>query len=387
MITFIETVVGRFGGRLAGSTQEAQAQQFVKEHFESLGAKAELQPFRAALTAKFKALRIFTAVFFISLALYWYVPSAAAVLALINGVLFFGHFLTYRNWLDFLFPQMDSVNVNATLEPQGDVRSTIVVAGHIDSVREFQWWYHLKNLGGFLTIIGGALFVLQGPVLLLAWLLPGEWGYVAWIILAVLSPATFSMAAMHGKQVVDGAIDNLTGVALAVEMAKVFGSGQPGKSRLQHTRLRLVSFGSEECGLRGSTAFAKQNKEQLLQEKALLLNIDTIKEKQHLSIVNYEVNTQVRYGKAVLSALNQAFADSGVPVKNINLSIGATDGSSFGMQKIPAVTIIGMDSTQFDPCYHTRLDKLENLDPEGLESLKTVVVNFIEGWDSGKYKG
>lgn len=387
MVVFIETVIARFGGRLAGSPQEAQAQQFVKEHFDSMGVPAEIQPFKAALTAKFLALKLFTVVYFISLALYWYSVPAAAILALINSVLFFGHFLTYRNWLDFLFPQMESSNVNATLEPQGEVKQTIVVAGHIDSVREFQWWYHLKNFGGLLTIVAGAVLVLQGLVLLLVWLIGGSWGDIAWIVLAVLSPATFSMYAMHGKQVVDGAMDNLTGVALAVEMAKVFGDKtQPGKSRLQHTRLRLVSFGSEECGLRGSTAFAKHNREQLLKEKALLVNIDTIKDKQHLSIINSEVNTRVRYGKGIVAALNQAFNDSGVPVKNITLSVGATDGSAFAMQKIPAVSIIGMDSSQFDPCYHTRLDKLENLDPEALQSLKGVVVNFIEGWDTGKYK-
>ncbi len=386
MMLFIETVISRFGGRLAGSKEEAAAQAFVKEHFQSLGAVAELQPFKAALTAKFLALKIFTVIFFVSLGLYWFSLPAATVLAFVNGILFFGHFLTYRNWIDFLFPQMESSNVHATLEPQGEVTQTIIVAGHIDSVREFQWWYHLKNFGGMLTILAGALYVLQGPVLLILWLTGVAWADIVLIVLAVLSPATFSMYAMHGKQVVDGAIDNLTGVALAIEMAKVFGNGEAGKSRLKNTRLRLVSFGSEECGLRGSTAYARQNRQQLLKEKALLVNVDTIKDKQHLSIITSEINTRVRYGKTVVAALNQAFADSGVPVKHINLSVGATDGSSFGMQGLPAVSIIGMDSTQFDPCYHTRLDKLENLDPEGLESLKTVLVNFIEGCDTGKYK-
>lgn len=387
MITFIETVIGRFGGRLAGSKQEKQAQQYVKEHLQSLGAKAEIQPFKAALTAKFLALKLFTFIYFVCLVLYWVSMPVAVVLAVVNGILFFGHFLSYRNWLDFLFPQMESSNVHATLEPQGEVRQTIVVAGHMDSVREFQWWYYLKNFGGILTIIGGALFVVQAPMLLSGWLIGGVWGNVAWVILAVFAPATFSMFAMHGKKVVDGAMDNLTGVAMAVEMAKVFADdSQPGKSRLQHTRLRLVSFGSEECGLRGSSAYAKQNREVLIKENALLVNIDTIKDKEHLSIIKSELNTQVRYDKGIVAAINQAFIDSGVPVKHINLSVGATDGSAFGMQKLPAVSIIGMDSSQFDPCYHTRLDKLENLKPEALEALKTVLVNFIEGWDSGKYR-
>jgi Zn-dependent M28 family amino/carboxypeptidase len=260
-----------------------------------------------------------------------------------------------------------------------------VVAGHIDSVREFQWWYHLKNFGGLLTIVAGALYILQGVFFLAIWLTDIAWGDIVWIVLAVLSPATFSMYAMHGKNVVDGAMDNLTGVAMAVEMVKVFGTGN-GNSRLQNTRLRLVSFGSEECGLRGSTAYAKHNRAQLLKENALLVNIDTIKDKEQLSIITSEINTNVRYGKTIIAALNQAFVDSNVPVKHVKLSVGATDGSSFGMQKLPAISIIGLDSSQFDPCYHTRLDKLENLNPEAMDILKTVLVNFIEGFDSGKYK-
>lgn len=387
MITFIETVIGRFGGRLAGSSAEKAAQEYVKSHFESLGAVAEIQPFKAALTAKFLALKLFTVVFFLSMALYLISVPAAAVLALVNGLLFFGHFLTYRNWLDFLYPQMESSNVNATLEPQGEATQTIIVAGHIDSVREFQWWYKLKNFGGILTILAGALYVLQGVVLLLVWLIGGEWGDIAWLVLALLSPATITMYAMHGDKVVDGAMDNLTGVALAVEMAKVFGDrNQPGKSTLQRTRLRLVSFGSEECGLRGSNAYAMRKKEQLRKENALLVNIDTIKDTEHLSIIKSELNTQVTYDKAIVAALNQAFVDSGVPVKQVNLSVGATDGSAFGIHKLPAVSVIGMNSSEFDPCYHTRLDNLENLNPEALEVFKGVLVRFIEGWDSGKYK-
>lgn len=387
MIAFINNVIGHFGGRLAGSKAEEAAQEYVKSYFQSFGAIAEIQPFKAALTAKFLSLKLFTVVYFICLALYWVSVPAAIALALINGLLFIGHFLTYRNWLDFLYPQMESSNVSATLEPQGEATQTIIVAGHIDSVREFQWWYRLKNFGGVLTILAGALYVLQGVGLLLVWLLGGEWGDIVWLMFALLSPATFSMYAMHGKQVVDGAMDNLTGVAMAVEMAKVFAdSGNPGKSRLQRTRLRLVSFGSEECGLRGSHAYAVQNKEQLLKENAVLINIDTIKDTEHLSIIKSEINTQVRYDKAIVAALNQAFADSHVPVKQINLTVGATDASAFGIHKLPAVSIIGMNSSAFDPCYHTRLDCMENLNPEALEALKGVLVRFIEGWDSGRYK-
>jgi Zn-dependent M28 family amino/carboxypeptidase len=181
---------------------------------------------------------------------------------------------------------------------------------------------------------------------------------------------------MHGPNTVDGAFDNLSGVALSIEMAKVF-----SVEKLKHTRLRIISFGAEEACLRGSWAYARNHKQQLIQEKAFLLNIDSIKDVEHLTIGTSETNTLVFYKKEYIKMAEDAFNQVGVPVKKLALTVGASDASAFGIQGLPAICIIGMDSAKLDPAYHTRLDVIECINPKALEDTKKALVQFIRNWD------
>ena len=89
------------------------------------------------------------------------------------------------------------------------------------------------------------------------------------------------------------------------------------------------------------------------------------------------MNNFVIYPEHLVQKMETAFQQSSVVYKKKPLPIGATDGSAFAINGLPALSIIGMDSTKYDPCYHTRLDNLEHLDPKGLEAMKTVMINFI----------
>lgn len=385
MISYIADIVARFGGRLAGSKQEKAAQEYTAGILEAYCDKVTVESFKSPLTSHFGSLKIFSVIYWLSLYIfsthYEQSKAIAAVLSIANGILFLGHFVTYRHWLDFLFPKQTSWNVEGTIEPTGEVKSTLIMAGHMDSVREFQWWYHLKAAGLALNTIAGFGFVLQGVYFGAAWVasyfgpVTGP-AMIPFYILILIAPAALSMFFKHGEEVVDGALDNLTGVALSVEMAQVF-----SVEKLKHTRIRVVSFGSEEPALRGSFAYARQHKERLMAEKAVLINFDTIKEKAHLTIVPGELNTLVTYPKDVVDKMEHAFLETGVPYKKNVLPIGATDGSAFAIEGLPAISVIGMDSSRYDPSYHTRLDNIDHLEPAGLIAMKEVMTHFIRRWD------
>ncbi len=385
MKEFISDIISKFGGRPGGSEEEKKAQEYtadvLKEHCDSV----KIEEFKSPLSSHFESLKIFSIIYWFSL---WFLSTnynqrilISAIISGIGAIFFLWHFLTYRHVLDFLFPKEKSWNVEGTVEPQKEVRSTLLVAGHIDSVYEFQWWYHFKTIGVALNTISGFAYVLLPIYLSVLWLYtyfaPPEgaimWPYYAFI---AVSPALLSMFFMHGEDPVDGASDNLSGVAISVEMAKHF-----SKEKLNHTRLKVISFGSEEPALRGSEAYVKKHKEQLLKEGAVLINLDTIKDKSQLTILNKEWNTLVKYPDDLIQKMENAFTQAGVAYKKKPLPIGASDGSAFAIQGLPAITIIGMDSGKYDPAYHTRLDNLENLDPEGLEAAKQALIQFIKNWD------
>ena len=377
MLTYIEDIITRFGGRYFGSEQEREAQLYTADILRKYCDKVDVEEFMSPLEAHFGSLKGFCITYVIVLVLLMVNLWVAAVVGLLNTVFFVGHFLTYRHWLDFLWEKKPSWNVIGDIEPTGEATSTVIVAGHIDSVKEFKWWFKLKQNGAVMTVLSGFLIVLLGIYAALSVFIHAQWwGYIWWVF-AVATPILIAFFDMHGENVVHGASDNLTGVAVAVEMAKVFSA-----ERLKHTRLRVISFGAEEACLRGAWAYARDHKEQLLREKAFLFNMDTIKDTQHLTIGTLEANTLVFYKKDNVDLVEDAFKAADVAVKRLPLMLGASDASAFHIQGLPAICVIGMDSEKLDPVYHTRLDVIEHINPQALESMKKVLVQFLKTWDS-----
>ncbi len=381
MIEFIKEVISKFGGRYYGSEQEKNAQIYTKNILEKYCSKTDIVPFNSALEAHFQSLKLFCAVYVFSLIVFKFSIPFAAILSVVNTILFIGHFVTYRHWLDFLFTAKTSYNVIGDIEPTETALSTLIIAGHIDSVKEFKWWYKLKQTGAVLTVIAGLLFPLLSIFMVTAFFINTDWVQFVWGLFLLTSPILIVYFNMHGERVVDGASDNLTGVAMAVEMAKVF-----SVIKLKNTRIRCISFGAEEAGLRGSWAYVKANKKQLLEEKAFLINLDSIKDLEHLTIGTQEANTLVNYNPALIEKLEQSFQAMEVPVKKLPLYIGATDASAFMMNGLPALNIIGLNSRRMDPIYHTRLDNMDNLDGVAMNALKKVLIHFIANLDKQHYQ-
>ncbi len=376
MLIFIRDIIARFGGRYAGSPAEQAAQAHTAEYLKQHCDGVAIEEFQSPLESHFQSMKIFVTVYMLVLILLKVNVYAAGILGIVNTIVYLGHFVTYQHWLDFLFRKRASWNVIGDIEPVGEVRDTLIVAGHIDSVREFHWWYRYKQRGIEITLIGGLALTFLGLYALASMLITATWWSYGWWLFVAMAPLQLIWYKFFGEKVVDGAIDNLTGVALAVEMAKVF-----SMRKLQHTRLRVISFGSEEACLRGSYAYAKAHKQQLLDEKAFLFNLDSIKDPEHLTICTSEISTFVHYKKEHIALVETAFGQADVPVLKLPITVGASDGSAFHMNGLPAITVIGLNSQRLDPTYHTRLDIADNINPQALESMKKVLIQFIENWD------
>lgn len=385
MIEFISEIVNKFGGRVPGSPEEWAAQDVYKEKMSAYTNDVREHEFTAAMNAKFAGMKIFSVIYVVCLGLYWVDLRVAAALAVVNGIVFLGHVVTYNDWLDFLFPKKKSKNITAVLEPKGEVRSTIIVAGHMDSVYEFQWWYKLKDLGGALTFISSFAIVLQGIFYAIFWIMwdgPGSWSTIAWGVFVLLAPTLIVLYTIHGKTKVDGATDNLTGVAMAYATGRAYADPlHKGTSSLQHTRLKLVSFGAEEPGLMGSGAYVRDFEKEFKDEKAILLNIDSIRELDKLAIVRSELNLYVWHPKDLVAQVQTSFEACGVPGQAFDLTIGASDAARFSRKKIPALTIVGIDNKRLDHTYHTRLDTVDQIDPASLDKTLEILQHFINQHD------
>ena len=79
------------------------------------------------------------------------------------------------------------------------------------------------------------------------------------------------------KWSVMGANDNLSGIAVLQGIAETLGTNK--KLIPNHTKILLVSFGSEEAGLRGSKRWIKRHKDELDERPFYFLNFDGLAKK------------------------------------------------------------------------------------------------------------
>ncbi|MBX2903117.1 MAG: M28 family peptidase [Chitinophagales bacterium] len=381
MIGFISEIIQRFGPRLAGSTAEANAQLFVKQEIEQFLPQATLQTFKAPLTAKFRKMKIYAVLYWVSTALFFWNPLAAFVLAIGNAFITVNDLMRNGTLLDFLFPKLQSSNVTAVVEPQQRARQTIVFAGHIDSTEECQWWYWLKQLGGYLTFVCGILIILFAVFTTVEALFLIAFGKhvlreLNWFFL-VLAPVQLVYFTFHSKRVVEGAADNLSGIAISYDLLKFFHNNP-----LQHTRIRFISFGSEEKGLRGSKAYVAANLAELKAENSKLVNIDTIRVAQDVTIVHKETMIGVAHDAGLVQEVKTAFDKLQLPCGIHPLPMGGTDAVPFSAQGIPAISIIGLNTKKLDPTYHTRLDTVAMLEPQALENVKQALIAYVQSSDA-----
>lgn len=383
-IEFIGRIIEKFGPRRAGSDSENKAQNYLFEELNQFCDKCENQVFYSALTAKFQSLRLFCLVYLTSYALFFYYPIISFFLALLNSVCFFLHFNSYRHILDFLFPKIKSSNVSGYIDPSSNLKQTIIFAGHMDSTPEFIWWYWFKNWGARAMIYAGVSFVVFPVFILMSIYFPElHFKSIFQIILGLFGlaiPLSVVFYFIHGKLVVPGAQDNLSGISVAFHTIKNLAHKYP--NGLKHTRIRMISFGSEETGLRGSNAYVKKNIEELIKENACLINLDGILDGNQIHIVKSEPMPWIQYDKHLIKSLSETFRNEKLSFKTGILPIGATDGASFARKKIPALTVIGLPLSGLHPTYHTRLDTIEWLNNDTLNKVTDVLVKFAENLDS-----
>lgn len=377
-LALIQTILDKFGPRRAGSKAEFEAQAFFAKELQQFCTKVEHEVFEGALRAKFLALRIFCVVYILNLVLVLYSPIAAFCLALINAVVFFLHFNSYRHILDFLYPKIKSSNVIGTIEPQEEVKQTVIFSGHMDSTPEFIWWYYLKNLGVRLMLIVGVSFVFipvfYGIIAFGGFSLDTLGIKIAYIFFLCVAPLSAVFFFIHGKKVVPGAQDNLSGVAVSYGAARQL--LENGKSKLKHTRIKVIAFGSEETGLRGSTAYVLKHREELLKENAVCINADGIIALEYVNIIKAEPACWVKHDEATTVLLQEVFKINGVNAKRSTLPIGATDAGSFSRYGIKATSIVAQPLDGLHPTYHTRLDTIEWLNQDVLATTSSCMAQF-----------
>ena len=249
-------LVDGIGARGSGTSEEAQAAEYVRSVLDGLNIAYEEQPFRSAASAwRPFAVMLGLAVFATLLAPLFSPASSllAAFLLALSLWLTIRESLLQDTFLRRLLPQVDSRNVIGRLPPEGDAQQQIVLVAHLDThrtpyfhrSRKRQHWF------GFIIITAEAGTIIN-ILLYLALAGSGQmWLWYASLPFALLHLLmALVCAAVERTPFSPGANDNAAAVGTALQVARELRE-QP----LAHTDLWILFSGCEEVGAYGMREF------------------------------------------------------------------------------------------------------------------------------------
>jgi len=175
----------------------------------------------------------------------------------------------------------------------------------------------------------------------------------------VLGPETeqeILVTAHHdAHDIAEGAKDNGCGCALVVELARLLA----GIEDQLETRVRFVTFGAEEIGLRGSTRMANQCN---LSGITGIINLDGIGDSRELAVDTHGFEQLGRLFDAVSEQVD-------VPIEIKDQMNTHSDHWSFVRQGVPGVIAYSIGGSDERGWGHTHADTLDKLDKRDLQAL------------------
>ena len=268
----------------------------------------------------------------------------------------------FRRPLRDLLPRGTTHNVVAETGDR-DARRTLVVHAHHDAARtsflfdqrliRLLWERAPKLVEGrdrWPPLMG---LVIGGPALVALGSLAGSRRLTR--AGALMSAATTAvMADMQRNPVVPGANDNLTGVAVLVELAERLRD-------VRGLRVLLVSVGAEEANQEGMLAFARRHFGALAREDTTFLCLDTVGSPE-LVLIEGEGFLRMRdYPGATKELVAEAARERGVPLRRGLWFTFATDGLIPLRAGYPVASVGSVNEYMVPSNYHWPTDTPERV--------------------------
>jgi Zn-dependent M28 family amino/carboxypeptidase len=184
--------------------------------------------------------------------------------------------------------------------------------------------------------------------------------------------ASACMADIGASDVVPGANDNLSAVAVLVALAHELAE-QPAEG----VRVILLSTGSEESFMEGMQAFGRRHFAELPRETTEFVCLECVGSPQ-LCVVEGEGMLRMRdYPASAREALARAGAAAGVELQRGLRTVAATDSLIALNAGYSTCTLGGVDETKFPSNYHWPSDTPENLDWSSIEGAVAICNQYV----------
>jgi Zn-dependent M28 family amino/carboxypeptidase len=165
-----------------------------------------------------------------------------------------------------------------------------------------------------------------------------------------------------------GVIDNWTGVVILAHLFRTMRQFETEKTYI------FVAFGEEESGLVGSARMAKAIPKERRASYCAMLNLDSF------GLSYPQAMTNISDGK-LMELAESVSKDLKIPFAKAAIANASSDSASFREQKIPAITIHGMND-KWQQLLHGSGDKLENVNAKAVYIGYRFGLNFLAKLDA-----
>ncbi len=371
----LETLIDTFGARPATSEREARLRDYLARRLKEQGMPVHIQPFRSVPSFTLPWITV-SLLFLLAGVLGWARGWIWAVLAGGFGLALYWGLVSGKWDVMRLFPQRDSANLIARIPPKGERRRQVVLIAHIDSTRATLLW-HPKTVRNF-----GISFRIQTVLLALlfvgAGLGPLGYGEVGrWLMVPGMLVSLWGLLVLlHREMVLDwvqGANDNGSGTAVVLTLLERLAQNPP-----EHTEVWGVFTGCEEVGRpAGAFAFEQEFGWELQDAEFLIIDHVGLGKPRYL-VAEGMLPRHYAHPEMVhkLQQLGQRHPEWELDASAV--PHGAyTDALPFLMKHYKAVAIWCEIEPGIPPNWHWATDVLENISPEDLERVRTLIESFI----------
>lgn len=389
-LAMTKRLLASYGERITGSEKCREAARAIADTLRgSCDSVAEetftLHP--AALWNVGRAAAVTYCAAFLLAALGGWLAYAAAAICLVCLAYVVTQYIVCGRLFDGIFPRAQGCNVSGTIEPREEVRSQVLVVGHHDSpyvlsfllrAQQFASLRLISAMAAFLFLTGESVWgSLRQALTGVPWRLEGIplWLEIAGILLA--APLFFLVKRVPSP----GAGDNLNASSIAMSVAERISSRGKRGLALRHCRVVFLSTDGEEAGQRGAIAYAERHRSELHSVPTFVLNIDSVYGLSDLSVLTRDRHGTRALSKRMAARLCALAAELGYPLQKKPLPFGGggTDAAAFARIGIESSALIGVSTSFFSKglVYHTPFDTAERIQPEAVEAVLDLALNYI----------
>ncbi|MDC0559090.1 M28 family metallopeptidase [Candidatus Izimaplasma bacterium] len=372
-------VIDKIGPRLAGTKDSLDAAEMLKEEIKTYTDNVELEEFNVYKGAFLGWIRILVSCYLLAVVFLWIkIPIVSVILIVFSLLILVFQFFLYKPMIDKFYPKKKGLNVIGKVEPSEDVKNQVIISGHHDSARIFNFFIHQPSLYNLRVTGGIALIIVLLLVSVISiFLTTGVIALILKIIVSLGFLLTGQMWFFASSKGTPGAGDNLISSAMAIEIGRYF-----SVNKLKSTRVIIASFDAEEEGLRGARAYAKKHKDEFKEIPTYLLNVDCPYYLNELFFMTSDINCSVELSTELATELVEIAHSKNYPAthKPITFLTGGTDAGELAKQGVHATTLMAMpwSNSERASVYHTPNDTIDSIEKETIDAAIDIFITFIK---------